>query len=171
MAVEFMKHLDRSLKYLHRQGAFLTVKNQDGKENVMTISWGNIGFEWGRPIFTVLVRNSRYTAELIDQAAEFTVSIPTSSAFKDKLAFAGTRSGRDMDKFDQGIITRAAAKAVDVSTVLEADIIYECRVIYKHKIDPQILSDEVLQTSYRDGDYHTIFYGEILECYRRDSSS
>lgn len=169
MAIEFMKYLDRSLKYLHRQGAFLTVTDQDGNENVMTISWGNIGFEWGRPIFTVLVRNSRYTAGLIDQAAEFTVSIPTSSSAKDKLAFAGTRSGRDVNKFDQGIITRAESKVLKTPSVLEADIIYECKMIYKHKIDPKILSDEVLQTSYRDGDYHTIYYGEIVACYRRES--
>ena len=168
MAIEFMKYLDRSLKYLHRQGAFLTVKDEDGRENVMTISWGNIGFEWGRPIFTVLVRKSRYTFELIENAKEFTVSIPTQSSTKDKLAFAGTRSGREIDKFEQGIITRAKAKSVDTSTVLESDIVYECRIIYKHKIDPQILADEVLRTSYRDGDYHNIYYGEIVEAYKRD---
>lgn len=168
MAIEFMKYLDRSLKYLHRQGAFLTVKDKDGRTNVMTISWGNIGFEWGRPIFTVLVRKSRYTFELIENATEFTVSVPTQASMKNKLAFAGTKSGRDMDKFEEGIITRAKAKSVETPTVLEADIIFECRMVYKHKIDPSVLSPEVLQTSYRDGDYHNIYYGEIVECYPRE---
>lgn len=168
MAIEFMKYLDKSLKYLHRQGAFLTVKDRRGKENVMTISWGNIGFEWGRPIFTVLVRKSRYTAELIMNAEEFTVSIPTRTTMRDKLAFAGTKTGREVDKFNQGILTRMPAKAVAVSTVQEADIIYECRIIYSHNIDPTQLAGDVAQTSYRDGDYHTIYYGEILECYPRE---
>lgn len=168
MAIEFMKYLDKSLKYLHRQGAFLTVRDRDGRENVMTISWGNIGFEWGRPIFTVLVRKSRYTAELIANADEFTVSIPTKSGTRDKLAFAGTRTGREIDKFKEGIIHPANPKSVKVSTVEEADIIYECRIIYSHKIDPDKLAGDVSQTSYRDGDYHTIYYGEILECYPRD---
>lgn len=169
MAIEFMKYLDKSLKYLHRQGAFLTVRDKDGRENVMTISWGNIGFEWGRPIFTVLIRNSRYTSELIANATEFTVSIPTKTVMRDKLAFAGTKSGRDMDKFEQGVLTRAQPKKVSVSTVLEADIIYECRIVYQHKVDAAGFSPEVLQTSYRDGDYHNIYYGEILECYPRES--
>ncbi len=167
MAIEFMKYLDKSLKYLHRQGAFLTVKDKNGRENVMTISWGNIGFEWGRPIFTVLVRKSRYTAQLIANAEEFTVSIPTKSGTRDRLAFAGTRTGREIDKFDQGIITRMKAKTVNVSTVKEADIIYECRIIYSHKIDPDKLAGDVADTSYRDGDYHTIYYGEILDAYPR----
>lgn len=169
MAIEFMKYLDKSLKYLHRQGAFLTVKDKDGRENVMTISWGNIGFEWGRPIFTIMIRNSRYTSELIENATEFTVSIPTRSSMRDKLAFTGTRSGRELDKFSQGVITRAEPRTVSVATVEEADIIYECRIVYQHKIDPAVLSPEVLQTSYRDGDYHNIYYGEILECYPRES--
>ncbi len=169
MAIEFMKYLDKSLKYLHRQGAFLTVRDKEGRENVMTISWGNIGFEWGRPIFTVLIRKSRYTSEIIENAEEFTVSIPTRSSMREKLAFTGTKSGRDIDKFDQGVITRAEPKTVSVPTVMEADIIYECKIVYKHKIDPSILSPEVSQTSYRDGDYHNIYYGEILECYPRES--
>lgn len=168
MAIEFMKYLDRSLKYLHRQGAFLTVTDKDGRTNVMTISWGNIGFEWGRPIFTVLVRKSRYTFELIENATEFTVSIPTQSTMKNKLAFAGTKSGRETDKFAEGIITKAEAKSVKTPTVQEADIIFECRMVYKHKIDPSVLAPEVLQTSYRDEDYHNIYYGEIVECYPRE---
>lgn len=169
MAIEFMKHLDRSLKYLHRQGGFLTVKDKDGRENVMTISWGNIGFEWGRPIFTVLVRKSRFTHQIIENADEFTVSIPISSKAKDKLAFAGTRTGEEMDKFAQGIITREKARTVGTSTVAEGDIIWECRIIYKHNVDPEVLSDEALKISYRDGDYHSIYYGEIVDCYRRDT--
>lgn len=168
MAIEFMKYLDRSLKYLHRQGAFLTVKDADGKENVMTIAWGNIGFEWGRPIFTVLVRKSRYTWHIIENATEFTVSVPVSPKAKDKLAFTGSRTGEEIDKFDQGIITREKARSVDVSTVAEGDIIWECKIIYKHKVDPEVLADEALKISYRDGDFHSIYYGEIVDCYKRD---
>lgn len=165
MAIEFLKYLDKSMKYLHRQGAFLTVKDKEGRENVMTISWGNIGFEWGRPIFTVLVRKSRYTSDLIENAKEFTVSIPTSSEAREFLAFAGTRSGRDTDKFKEGKLEKVKAKAVDVPVIGQGDIIYECRIVYKHVIDQSILQNDINLTSYMDGDYHTIYYGEIPECY------
>ncbi len=156
------------MKYLHRQGAFLTVKDRNGRENVMTISWGNIGFEWGRPIFTVLVRKSRYTSELMAEADEFTVSVPTTSDAKEFLAFAGSRSGRENDKFKEGKITKVPAKRVDVPVIKEGNIIYECRIVYKHVIDQTVLHDDLKSTSYMDGDYHTIYYGEILECYLMD---
>ena len=165
MAIEFMRYLDKSMKYLHLQGDFLTVKDEDGNENVMTISWGNIGFEWGRPIFTVLVRNSRYTAALMEKAKEFTVSIATKADAKGKLEFAGTHSGRGLDKFKAGKISKVPGKLVDVSVIEDADIIYECKIVYKHKIDPKVLAEDVKATSYIDGDYHTIYYGEILACY------
>ena len=45
-------------------GAFLTVKSGD-RVNTMTIGWGTIGFMWGKPIMTVMVRYSRHTHQLI----------------------------------------------------------------------------------------------------------
>lgn len=167
MAVEFVRYLDKSIKYLHRQGGFLTVKKGDAV-NVTTISWGNIGFEWGRPVFTVLVRNSRYAHELLQDNGEFTVSIPTTSAMKKALAVAGSKSGRDVDKFKEAGITRYPAKVVETPVVKEANIFYECRIIYNHKVDPKLLRGDVGSTTYMDGDYHEIFYGEIVSAYTKD---
>lgn len=165
MPNELMKYLDKSMKYLHRQGALLTVKDKDGRENVMTISWGNIGFEWGRSIFTILVRHSRYTHELLENSTEFTVSIPTSSENRQSLIQAGTRSGREFDKFELANLTKVPSRKVSVPHIKEADIIYECRILYKHKLDPHGFMGDVNQTSYLDGDYHDIYYGEILDSY------
>ena len=33
----------------------------DGKVNPMTIGWGTLGIQWGKPIFIAFVRESRYT--------------------------------------------------------------------------------------------------------------
>ena len=41
----------------------------------MIIGWGNIGYDWGRPIFTVLVRESRYTHGYREWR-RLTISIP-----------------------------------------------------------------------------------------------
>lgn len=53
----------------------------------MTISWGNIGFQWRKPVFIALVRESRYTKEFIDKSNEFTVTIPFGDSMKEELAF------------------------------------------------------------------------------------
>ena len=40
------------------KGVLLTTKC-DGKVNTMTIGWGTIGIEWGRPVFVAYVRVAR----------------------------------------------------------------------------------------------------------------
>jgi flavin reductase (DIM6/NTAB) family NADH-FMN oxidoreductase RutF len=40
--------------------------------NPMTIGWGSIGEIWHMPVFTVLVRPTRYTFGLMENAKDFT---------------------------------------------------------------------------------------------------
>ena len=79
-------------------GLLLAATKRSGESNVMTIGWGTVGVVWGLPMFTVLVRPSRFTYQFIEDAGEFTVNVPSPDmrAFVD---FCGTRSGRDVNKF------------------------------------------------------------------------
>ena len=63
------------------KGAFLNVA-AEGKQNTMTIGWGALGFQWGLPTFTVMVRQSRYTKTLLDKNQVFTVSVPVKEGLK-----------------------------------------------------------------------------------------
>ena len=83
-----------------KQGAFLTVKAGEAV-NTMTIGWATIGIIWQRPIFMVAVRDSRHTFTLMEQADNFTVTVPAGSAHNKAVAFCGTKSGRDVDKFKE----------------------------------------------------------------------
>src|SRR6056297_3293056 len=97
--INFNKHLQQVNDSI-AIGAFLTVK--DGKKlNTMTIGWGSIGFIWGRPMFTVLVRHSRYTHNLIENTDQFTVSVPLNGQLKKETDYCGSHSGRDVDKFKE----------------------------------------------------------------------
>lgn len=167
MSVEYMRHLDRSVKYLHRQGAYLTVKKGD-EVAVTTISWGNMGFEWGRPVFAVLVRESRYIHEMLEDNTEFTVSIPTSKEADEALKIVGSVSGREVDKFKEANITAHKSKTIDTPIIEEADIFYECKIIYSHKINPKKLRKDIDRISYMDDNYHEIFYGEIVNSYTKE---
>ena len=53
-------------------GILLTTKGATGV-NTMTIGWGTLGIEWGKPICTVFVRESRFTKGLLDKNPEFTI--------------------------------------------------------------------------------------------------
>jgi len=145
-----------------QEGAFLTVKAGESL-NTMTIGWGMTGVAWQLPVFMVLVRNSRHTFTIIEKAVDFTVTVPTED-LEDALSFCGTRSGRDLDKFEAcGLKTRPGLRTT--SPVLDVlGVHLECRILYKTPIDPSRL-DPALGALYPAKDYHTLYFGEILGCY------
>ncbi len=148
---------------LTRGGAFLTVGGQT--PNTMTIGWGSIGFFWNRPVFLAVVRPSRHTYDLLTQSGTFTVSVPTKNALKAELAFAGTASGRDVDKFSGHGLTAAPARMVDAPIVAECGLHFECRVRLAQDMTPERMDPDVIKTAYPRGDLHTMYFGEILACY------
>ena len=162
--MKFNENLDKVMERLHKNGAFLTVKSGD-RINTMTISWGNIGYEWNRPVFIVMVRQSRHTYEMIQNTESFTVSIPLTDEFKSSLAFCGSKSGRDHDKFKECGLKTKPAKAVETPIISGGGYTYECSIVCKQPLRLDILPDEVKDKFYGNGDYHTLYFGEIVECY------
>ncbi|MGO5067069.1 flavin reductase family protein [Clostridium sporogenes] len=165
MSANFTLNLEKAMEHLHRNGAFLT-GNVDGKVNTMTISWGDIGFQWRRPVFITLVRESRYTKEFIDKSGEFTVTIPFDDTMKEALAFCGSKSGRDHDKIKECNLSLIDSDKVNTPVIKSNGMHYECKVIYKQPLDLKAMDKELLDTFYNDGNNHVLYYGEILNCYK-----
>ena len=132
------------------KGVLLTAK-ADGRPNTMTIGWGTLGIEWGKPICTVFVRKSRYTKELLDKNGEFTVNVPMGEIDKNILAVCGTKSGRDMDKFRELGLTEEAPETISVPGIRELPLTLECKVIYKQDQEPAAIARENDERYYRPG--------------------
>lgn len=151
------------------KGALLTTK-ADGKLNTMTIGWGTLGIEWGQPIFTVFVRESRYTKRLLDKNPEFTVNIPYGAFDKQILGVCGTKSGRDTDKIQALGLTLVDPLTVSVPAVRQLPLTLECKVIYRQDQEPGAI-DPAYDTRFyakgtpNEGDYHTAYYGQITAAY------
>lgn len=141
------------------KGAFLTVRNS-GRDNVMTIGWGTIGVIWGQPIFSVLVRPSRFTFGLLEGSGEFCVSIPLTDMSK-ALAVCGSKSGRDLDKFAAAGLQKMAGIKIATPVIAGAGLHYECKVVFKQPMDPQPLAKSLDASFYGNGDYHTLYFGQI----------
>ncbi len=159
--IDFMAVYERVMKQI-KEGAFLTVRAGEAL-NTMTIGWAAIGIAWRKPILMVMVRNSRHTFGIIEKAADFTVSVPGGEA-KKALAFCGTKSGRDVDKFKECGLKAAPGRHV-ASPIIEIPGIHiECRIVYKNPIDPALLTRDY-DPLYPAKDYHTLYFGEIQACY------
>lgn len=162
-AVNYMEIADRAMAQL-RKGAFLTVK-AGGALNTMTIGWATIGFCWRKPVFMVAVRDSRHTFTIIEKATDFTVSVPA-NGMQDAVAFCGTKSGRDVDKFE-ALGLKSVEGQKTVSPILDIPGIHlECKIVYKTAMDPGFMTAD-FEKLYPEKDYHTLYFGEIQACYER----
>ena len=152
------------------KGVLLTVAAED-KVNTMTIGWGTLGIQWGKPIFIAFVRESRYTKGLLDKNPEFTVNIPYGEFDKSILSICGTRSGRDMDKIQELGLTLEQPQTISVPGIRQLPLTLECKVIYRQDQDPDAINEENTLRYYpipegcEKGDYHTAYYGQITAAY------
>jgi flavin reductase (DIM6/NTAB) family NADH-FMN oxidoreductase RutF len=167
--VKTVAYEDYSQEFLTQlpRGAFLTVKDGD-RLNTMTIGWGSIGYIWQKPIMMVMVRFSRFTHELINRAIDFSVSIPSPGELKKSLAITGTKSGRDVDKFKEATLTVQTAQCIASPVIEECGLIFECQLVFKQVMEPENLDNSIRASCYPQDDYHVMYYGEILACYRQD---
>ena len=159
--VPYDTYLQETLSALSRPGLLLVSAGADGKPNAMTIGWGTIGIIWGKPIFTVLVRPSRYTYQLLEQSDSFAVCVP-SKTLHSAVNFCGTRSGRDYDKFAECNMTPLPSTRVSAPGITECPIIYECQIVHTNDVIPANLTSEIQSSAYPGGNFHRIYFGEIL---------
>jgi flavin reductase (DIM6/NTAB) family NADH-FMN oxidoreductase RutF len=149
------------MKMLRGPGLLVGSYDAAGRANAMTIGWGTIGSIWGIPMWTILVRPSRYTYRCIEHSGCFTVNVP-SSGMEKACAICGSKSGRDMDKFKECGLTAQKALTVLAPTIDQCPIVYECQVVHSNDVLPTKLSDEIHPGAYISGDFHRIYFGKIL---------
>ncbi|PAT02663.1 flavin reductase [Candidatus Izimaplasma bacterium ZiA1] len=161
--IHYNEYSSEMIKQLEK-GLFITTKvNQ--KINTMTIAWGHIGIIWGKPVFIAYVRYTRDTFKMLEQAEEFTISVPLQNNLKKELSFCGTKSGRDYDKINECDLKIKNARIINTPILADCELHYECKVIYKQAMEPGLIPNDVKQRYYKDNNYHMIYYGEIVDSY------
>ena len=168
--IEYTDHYGAVVNAMTRHGLLLGSYDSAGKPNVMTIGWGSVGHIWGVPLWTVLVRPSRYTYRCIEHTGCFTVNVPAED-LGFACAAAGSRSGRDIDKFAEIGLTPEKAETVLAPTVAKCPVIYECQVVHSNDVIPAKLADEILAGNYVDGDFHRVYFGKILAAFAEPNAA
>lgn len=169
-AFDYAGHICESMK----KGILLTTKS-DGKVNTMTIGWGTIGIEWGRPVFVAYVRVGRHTRQMLDESGEFTVNIPYGDFDSKILGFCGSKSGRDTDKIAALNLDLIDSDAVSVPGIRQLPLTLECKVLCQKVQNIPMLPESIQNRYYPKGvdssnpgsneDFHIAYYGEIVNAY------
>ncbi len=94
--------------------------------NIITISWtGTINTN--PPMVYISVRPERHSYEIIKKNKEFVINLTT-----EKLAFAtdfnGVKSGKNIDKFKESMLTPIPARKINTVLIGESPVNIECKV-------------------------------------------
>lgn len=157
-----------------QKGILLTTKN-DQQVNTMTIGWGMIGIEWGKPIFIAFVREGRHTRKMLEDGEAFTVNCPYGEFNSRILGYCGTKSGKDTDKIADMHLTLVPSDHIDVPGIKEFPLTLECKLLYAQPQDLSAIPADILKKYYpadvdssvsgSNSDLHIAYYAEILSAY------
>ncbi len=132
--------------------------------NTMTASWGGMGVLWNANVTFAFVRPSRYTYGFLEKEKYYSLSFP-GAAGRRALQICGSKSGRDTDKTaEAGLTPLFDAQAPYFA---EAEYSLVCRKLYYQDLDTAHCLDPTLMSSYKDGDVHRMYVGEIVKILKR----
>ena len=152
----------RPIGMIAKDWMLVTASKPDGTSNCMTASWGGLGELWGKPVAFLFIRPQRYTHEFTESGDHLTLTW-FEEQMRDKLAFCGAKSGRDIDKIAECGLT-AVTDGDGMVYYSEATRVMKLKKLYSQKIDPSCgYESELLDFHYPQKDYHTMYICEILE--------
>jgi flavin reductase (DIM6/NTAB) family NADH-FMN oxidoreductase RutF len=157
---------DNAIRMIGKDWMLISAGSTDNGFNMMTASWGGLGFLWQKPVSFIFVRPQRYTFEFTEKGEYYTMTF-FEEEHRDILRHMGTVSGRDFDKINESGLTPVTTENGSTGFA-EAKLIIECRKLYAGVINPDDFTDTDLDsTIYPSKDYHTMYIGEIVNVWRK----
>ncbi len=122
--------------------ALAVVEDKDGKYNMITLEWF-MKTSIKPPMFAISIGHTRYSHECLQNVRFFNLCLPSKEMIEVS-KICGSKSGRDIDKFEVTGVEWFAGRLAKLPIIKEAKANFECKII----------------TQVRSGD-HTIFVGEV----------
>ncbi len=133
-------------KYPEQIVLVTSVGEDGGPANIMTAGW-TMFCSGNPPSVAVSIGKTRFSHGLIEQTRQFVLAFPGAD-LEEEMLFCGTKSGRDVDKFEATRLTARTAAKVKPPLIDEAIVNLECDVT--HAVDVGS---------------HTIFVGRIVHAW------
>ena len=118
--------LDRAFTFLESGPVLLISTRQNGKNNLMTVSWHAVmGFE---PTLGICLGPWNYSYSALEETGECVVAIPPADLLEQTVGI-GNCSGATVEKFGEFSLTPLPALTVSPPLVAECLYNLECRVV------------------------------------------
>ena len=142
---------------------WMLIGASDGKrDNIMTASWGCLGYLWRRPVAVCFIRPQRYTYEITEESDRLSLSFFEGEGHREALVWCGRNSGRDGDKFEGSGLTKEFSEN-GVPYPEEASFVLLCRKLYVDDIRECAFVDQSILDEYKARDFHRVYICEIEE--------
>ena len=166
------KNMSRLTEMIIPQGPAILSSGTKEKYNSMAIGWAQFGVVWRKPVVSVYVKPERYTFEFMEKNNIFTVSF-FDKEYSKVFSIYGGKSGRDVNKENESGLH---IKFLDNGgiTFEEANEVYVCRIIYKHKILVEEVDKSIIElyesniAGFKSTDPHGEYVGEIIGHYVKE---
>ena len=149
-----------------RKKLLLTAEGADGRANVMTVGWGGIGYFWGVPVVFYGIRPERYTFPFAEEGSNVSLCA-FSEEYAGALAYCGTHSGKEGDKWSGAGLTRIRTPD-GITAVAEAQLIITATKSYAMRLSEDGFFNKDHLTWYREGGYHTVYFSRIRHIYLKE---
>jgi len=128
--------------------------------NMMTASWGGLGYLFAKPAAFCFINPTRHTYPLMEKYETYTLSFYT-EAYRSVLEYCGSNSGREKDKVKETgltpVTTPSGSKAFN-----EAWMIIECRKLVSQPLSQESISNEEVRKEWIGKQVNKMFVGEII---------
>lgn len=156
---------DNFIEIIGKEWMLVSAGDKD-KFNMMTASWGGVGFLWNKPVVFVFIRPERYTREFVDAKGFFTLSF-LGEEHKAAHKICGSKSGRDIDKVAATGLTPCFTDLGN-PCFKESRLTLECKTLYVTKIDKDHFVDSALYDKWYNatsGNPHNVYVAEIVNAW------
>ena len=130
------------------------------RHNSMTVSWGETGTLWSKPVVTIYIKPARYTHQFIEENDYFVVSF-FKEEYRKSLQIMGSLSGKNNNKDEVSGLTPIEHNGLTLYK--EAEISLICKKIYQNDLDPKFISIEEIDKYYKEEAPHTMYVGEVVD--------
>ena len=131
--------------------------------NSMTVSWGGFGILWNKPVMFLFVRKSRYTYEFMEKSNSVTLSF-LSDKYKKEKALFGSKSGRDINKFETTGLHSVFEVDFNGYYVGEADDVFKGKKLYHVDLTLDNMPKNIIDGHYPNkDDFHRMYVIEITQ--------